>query len=113
MLSNCQTVRLPCLSGTEIFTTPTTIHLLDLETMTGLDETLGGTASLAAVFLFLTTTTTALRMLARYRQKAHVGLDDYAAVAGWIGFVGIAALFIYGQFQSISPCMIRTSGHVY
>ncbi|EME79970.1 uncharacterized protein MYCFIDRAFT_77774 [Pseudocercospora fijiensis CIRAD86] len=65
--------------------------------MAGLDETLKGTASLAAVFLFLTTATIALRFLARYKQKAGVGPDDYMALASWIGFVGIEALFIYAQ----------------
>lgn len=71
-----------------------------------IDTDASGLGALSGTFLFLTTTTIVLRFVARYQQHGRAGVDDYLAVASWLGFVALAALSFYGESKDRSH-----SGH--
>ena len=48
------------------------------------DQSFNGIASMTGVMFLLPTITLALRLLARYRQKAKLGWDDVFAIVAWV-----------------------------
>ena len=56
----------------------------------------GNTIALAAVFLLLALTAIILRIIARSRTKANVGLDDFLAVFTLVVYICFSAMCLWG-----------------